>query len=108
MAGVGRLKDCLPGFKTSAGFAAASEAVRGFNQGQFARSQLLWLRLFPRQAHRLEQGFRGWVRQQSPYTENVNVAVGPCPEPLLCKRRTPYCRSNLAVLRAAQTRDIRR
>ena len=53
-------------------------------------------RLFPRQAHRLEQGFRGWVRQQSPYTENVNVAVGPCPEPLLCKRRTPYCRSKLS------------
>src|SRR5207245_8258472 len=30
-------------------------------------------------------------------TENVNVAVGPCPEPLLCKRRMPYCCSNLVV-----------
>jgi hypothetical protein len=45
--------DTRKGMEPTAGFAAPSEAVRGFNQGQFARTRLLWLRLFPRHAHRL-------------------------------------------------------
>jgi len=48
-----------------AGFAAPSEAVGRLNQGQFARTRLLRLRLFPRHAHRLEVGFRGCVRRHS-------------------------------------------
>jgi hypothetical protein len=51
------------GMEPLAGFAAPSEPVRGFNQGQFARNWLLWLRLFPYHAHHLEEGFRGWVRR---------------------------------------------
>jgi hypothetical protein len=54
------------GTEPLAGLAAPSKTVRGINQGQFARSRLLWLRLlFANHAHRLEEGFRGQVRQQS-------------------------------------------
>src|SRR5437870_9868783 len=35
--------DTRKGMEPLAGLAAPSETVRGFNQGQFARSQLLWL-----------------------------------------------------------------
>jgi hypothetical protein len=44
--------DTRKGMEPLTGLAAPSEAVPGFNQGQFARSRLLWLRLFPRHAHR--------------------------------------------------------
>ena len=54
------------GMEPLAGLAAPSETVRGFNQGQFARSRLLWIRLlFAHHAHHLEEGFRGCVRRQS-------------------------------------------